>query len=839
MSQRELRLGFAMGGGVSLGTFCGAALCQSIKLAILRAVDRDGKPYDRVVVDVFSGASAGAMALGLMLRTLIEAPQAARTQAEARLKAEFGPTGEFDQNNPADWRRDALIRAECAMMMQERAWGREITIDGLLGRSPAGAHRDLGQLSSILDRREVDRIARDLLMPPAGGWNPAAARAGDKGGVLADRVLFACTLANLTPIVSDARTEVAITEAGFIGLADGGTSRTHRELRVFDLRLSDATGSPFAEEDSNPRRWCRYHSGTELPGEIGDLRAENTWKKIAATAVAAGAFPLAFEPVVLNRSSYEFGPNLWPASCGASHEADGTPRKFPFTYIDGGTFNNEPIREAFRLASFIDGQPLEAGADFDRRIVFVDPFVDPTPPAVRVPVHAKFGTSDARWIAKASLDRLVPGHLLSLLSAIMNESRVIEADKIYQVRDDFKHRKELRERLRGMLTSKPTHPTLAALRDFAQNMLHSDRLRSMIPSGPLTVAGELDRIRREVAEFIQQSANFAQMGDAQTFLARTNMATDPSAGEWLYLLACLSLDITMDLIGKNDERCLVAVAPFSFTGADSAPVSIPLPGSPLEGFAGFCSLVHRPTEFKVARFCAQHFLEFCGVIAPGPTPPISQPDPVSGFELSPDDRRRFDSDYARGLNLLAQRVKEMVETSHLLSIGMFTGMALSKIGDMLANLIRDLGKPAIPADLQTREYEIRVIVERAGLEIDTFDGDDVPSMPAESPVAAPIPTPTWWIRASLNFDPATGRWSGPGVRADGNSDLLRVDIGGSSIFQGPYASLELPTDPMLLIAAWQTPNPTLIVKLTPRDSDHGDAGAWSFDPCITALDETL
>ncbi len=837
MSQRELRLGFAMGGGVSLGTFCGAALCQSIKLAILRGVGKNQQPYDHVVVDVFSGASAGAMALGLLLRTLIEAPAAIRVQAEARLTAEFGPTGEFDAATPTGWRRDALIRAECAMMMQERAWGKEITIGGLLGREPDGSQREIGHIGSILDRREVDRIARDLLMPPTGAWDPAAARADARGGVLADRVLFACTLANMTPIVSDARSEIAITEAGFIGLADGGTSRTHRELRVFDLHLGDATGIPFAEEDTNPRRWCRYHSGNELPGEIGDLRSPKTWRKIAATVVAAGAFPLAFEPVVLNRSSYEFGPNLWPVACGPAHDTNGTPRKFPFTYVDGGTFNNEPIREAFRLASFIDGQPLDPGVEFDRRIVFVDPFVDPTQPSVRAPVHAKFGTDDGKWIQKSSLDRLVPGHVLSLLSAVMDESRVIEADKVYQVRRDFKERDSLRLVLRGILTAKPSHRPLADLHQYANDVLRSDRLLSMIPPGPLTVPGELDRIRREVAGIVADSPMVGQMGDATTFLSRVNMGTDPAAGEWLYLLACLALDITMDLIGKNDEHCLIAVAPFSFPGDGSAPIAIPLPGSPLEGFSGFCSLVHRPLEFRVARFCAQHFLELCGVIAPGPTPPLNQPDAAGRFELSMHDRRLFDTDCARGLDLLAARVKDMVESSHLLSIGWFTGLALSKIGDMIAKVIRDMAKPQVLPGLAPREYEIRVVVERDGLEIDTSDGNDVPSIPAEPQENAP----TWWIGCSLTFDPATGRWSGPGVNVDGIVDHLRVDIDGS-IFAGPYAMLELPTDATLLNAAWQTPNPTLVVRLTPRDSDHGDVGgvgAWSFDPGVTALDETL
>jgi len=51
-----LRIGFAMGGGNSLGTFNGAALSQALKLLLLRGIDRNGEPYERVEVDVFSGA---------------------------------------------------------------------------------------------------------------------------------------------------------------------------------------------------------------------------------------------------------------------------------------------------------------------------------------------------------------------------------------------------------------------------------------------------------------------------------------------------------------------------------------------------------------------------------------------------------------------------------------------------------------------------------------------------------------------------------------------------------------------------------------------------------------
>ena len=76
-----LKLGFVLGGGVSLGSFSASALAESLKQLILFADyetgERDAtgrairKAYESVEVDVFSGASAGAMSLAIMLRCLV------------------------------------------------------------------------------------------------------------------------------------------------------------------------------------------------------------------------------------------------------------------------------------------------------------------------------------------------------------------------------------------------------------------------------------------------------------------------------------------------------------------------------------------------------------------------------------------------------------------------------------------------------------------------------------------------------------------------------------------------------------------------------------------------
>ncbi|MBK7637016.1 MAG: hypothetical protein IPJ13_24110 [Saprospiraceae bacterium] len=53
------------------------------------------------------------------------------------------------------------------------------------------------------------------------------------------------------------------------------------------------------------------------------------------------------------------------------------PEYLNFAYVDGGTFNNEPIKEAFKLGAFIDFQANDPNLrrKEDRLILFVDPAV--------------------------------------------------------------------------------------------------------------------------------------------------------------------------------------------------------------------------------------------------------------------------------------------------------------------------------------------------------------------------------------------------------------------------------------------------------------------------------
>jgi len=102
---KTLKLGFAMGGGVSLGTFSGAALSETIKQAVLRAGYHSNdngeevfQEYDKVVIDVFAGASAGSMSLAIMLRGLAHQTPEERIRAENMLRSD--PAINFDTLGP-------------------------------------------------------------------------------------------------------------------------------------------------------------------------------------------------------------------------------------------------------------------------------------------------------------------------------------------------------------------------------------------------------------------------------------------------------------------------------------------------------------------------------------------------------------------------------------------------------------------------------------------------------------------------------------------------------------------------------------------------------------------
>ena len=644
-----LKMGFAMGGGIALGTFSGAALGETIKLAILRGKDKQGQPFERVEVDVFSGASAGSMSLGLMLRSLVHQTPSQTTSAEAKLTTQFGDEfTHFDNNKKPD-----LIAAQVLQDLQHDAWVDDVDMKGLLAKNrhePIG--RRLKHTAGILNRAAVDDVARKYF-----GFDPLVLDTenpfADKR-ILADRVLYASALSNMTPILNDARDELPTTTGGNAVLADGMTSRTHRELRVFDLHFGDKSDTSFDDDTLHPKRWVRYHMGNEQSGLIGNMTepAATVWQKMAATAVSSGAFPLAFEPVVLERKRFEYGEALWPQEL-----KDAGKDRANFTYTDGGTFNNEPIREAFRMAAFIDSH--DDRPNTERWVVFVDPSVSSTATSFKVPVHQRYTLEDPQFgnldgydlEPRHSLDRLIP-QIFSIIGAISNQSRALEGDKIYQVSKKFDKRDALRPIIQASLDATPTIGTLDKLKKQIETTLQKNRVLMMVPATPLTIKGELRRIIREIPHLSVLT------GLEQALIHALETGDDGFANKalWLEALSYILLDMTMNLAGKNRNAKLISIGPIRNPGA-APPDPIALPGGKLGAFGGFTHKPARHMDTEIGKWCATKFLEAADCIQT--RPPEDEP------KLTELQETAYQKDLEKGTEDLVNRLFSILTEGHV------------------------------------------------------------------------------------------------------------------------------------------------------------------------------
>jgi predicted acylesterase/phospholipase RssA len=772
--KKQLRLGFAMGGGVSLGAFSGIALTEAIKLAVAHAA-----PDEEVVVDVFSGASAGAMSLALMLRSLIHADAASLGDARKQVASQFSDL--FGKLSPK--RQEDLAMAQYAQNVQRKVWEVEINLDELLG----GEKIDLTHSPGILDRGAVDRIAQLYLTLPKG-------IDFEKKRLLGPRVLFAATLSNLTPLVADGRDDQDP------GLADGMTSHFHRDLRVFDLRFFPVA-QPI-DEIRDPKCWCRYHLGEQKDGSLGDLRSQHTWAKIAATGIAAGAFPFAFGPVVLKRDQWEFDfgwPKVLPESIV----------EFPFTYVDGGVFNNEPIREAFRLASFLDAQemqlPVDARAEITRKIIFVDPNIDQKSLDLRMPLHARWFLQKANRLGsfdgldlerKTTLEMLIPT-AMSIAGAVFEESNVVEGDNIHGIHELFAMRAELRKQLASAFTQAPTEKVLRELSTKCSDILKENR-KARIPSAGLELWHELERIAKE-----EKWTDLA--GKAYAFVSRPDPHQDPDAARWLTALVFLSFDLASDLAGKNAEIKPIAIAPM----IDGVPKK--LPGGELAGFAGFASHANARYERELAQHAATEKLIQAKLIPASARRDRPRP-------MTPLERERFARDIKLALGRLGTRVAEVLKRSHLeIFLPGIDSLIIGVAGGFVRRLLED-----VPLDEPRSKlhYELRVNVPDRSYEFDGEGLGDQDIRPVE------LEPHRFALITFADYDPIAKTWSGAHLE-DGRMIIDRNLRGGS-------IRLPLPSHADVL-SANLTPHPIFVCALPAS----GDPPLWKAYPGVTPLEDEL
>lgn len=621
-----LRLSCAMGGGLSLGTFSAGALTEALKSAIIHAYlhkDPLGKrAYSDVVLDSGFGASAGAITIGLIIRALTDRTDREAEDADQDLREQY-----TDRLDVLSMRKDSegkpfwekLVAVQHAQNLQKKVWTEKTQVKYLLSASDGDSEEvsqsdnPLKYKPSVFNRTVQEDIAREVLKLNQEGQNFI------RRELLAPRVVFGCTLSALIPFELDEQpvgAEAVPDEEIRLGLRDASRQRIHQDYRIFDLFFDgDAESASYAltpdeprvaseqDKESNafPGRWFRYREGIKIKGVNGDLRTQKAWATFSATAIASGTFPIAFEPVNLRRSRWEYPDELWEKTFGDREKA-------VIPYGDGGMMENEPLREAFRVANFLDSlaAPEE---NIERWVLFVDPFVNTEERSLNasflkthhaVKINYAFGALKRTGILeKPSLNRMVP-NAFSLLTALRNQTKVNEIQKSTEIRRKLRLRDDERKEILKKRAKNPAPDLVRDLRARCRKALEHTQKNSLIPSYTLSLVSEMLRVASEESESGHFSAfdrdyceTFAEADDS----AIGNYPQQDLSSLWI-MLELIYLDTAYGLTGKRTAAKPVVITPV-IRKHDRA--HIPLLGQTFSSFGGFMSQSIAEHDFNLGR----------------------------------------------------------------------------------------------------------------------------------------------------------------------------------------------------------------------------------------------
>lgn len=465
---KTLRICLAMGGGVSLGSFSGGSLTEALKLLILYGKDKNGAPYEKVIVDGMSGASAGAIALTIMLKSLIDykgmLSLADENLTEEDLVKEIEET--YFKENPmqASNHRDieTLKALQLAQKIQYKIWVEEVDALKLYGEKAKKSFKHNSKDGfALLERKLLEKLTKRYLMADVD------INISNKQLLNEDRVIFACSLTNLLPIeVLKSKDDTSKLEKNF---QKSTGSQSHSELRIIDFVFNHE--SETYQNKPTDDRWLKFSKSDEVDGKTKlDINSKAAWATIAASALACGAFPIAFEPVLLKRYCSEYGGkeaySQWPKqflsiqddinqaeqnqrsrfTWNSYFNEKDKPRldydSFNFPYIDGGTFNNEPIREAFKIGSFQDfDREIE---NEDRLVLFVDPIVRKDQDhSFRLNSLSAISVKSDNSIKESDEISKLTNTVSNIIGVLANQGSIKEEHKIIDVKENLKLRETI------------------------------------------------------------------------------------------------------------------------------------------------------------------------------------------------------------------------------------------------------------------------------------------------------------------------------------------------------------------------------------------------------------
>ncbi len=630
---RVLKICLAMGGGVSLGSFSGSALTEALKLLVLYGQDNDGNPYDDIVVDGMSGASAGTVALVIMLKTLIDYKAMMPHLKAVTHQSLTNDISKRYFNNDLEKTKnfsklEDLKALEVAQRVQHAIWVNELTAKELFGKEKINDYTpNINESFSLLDKQLLEKLAKQYLI------NTKIANLNNVRVLDKVRVPFACSLTNLLPIeIKKNQSNLPKLEENVIQSVG---AQNHSELRVIDFVFNnDALQNKPTDE-----RWLKLSLNPDNEAKrVFNLFGEKAWATVCASALACAAFPIAFAPVMLKRYKEEFDGHenngQWPLQFNKlnaeynrlknnnkkgvfslfNEATDNviTYKNFNFPYVDGGTFNNEPIKEAYKIGTFQDfGKDSK---NFDRLILFVDPIVrtqkyqDFTQPAL-TPIKMK----EKEAFAKDEVSKFI-GVTTSLITTLKNQGRIKEEHKISGIKENL----ELRQTIFNYLDN---NNHLSDTLDFDLIKTAYQKVTSSLKSHIISIGTRdvityfKNELKKTCTSLNQPNSRCVSIDDTefkelQVLIEKTpsNTKFDPEGYQTLKIenpedknifartIFKIIFDFSLNTDGKNENATRVAILPIN-----SKNNIISLPGEELSAFGGFASLKARQYAFNYGK----------------------------------------------------------------------------------------------------------------------------------------------------------------------------------------------------------------------------------------------
>jgi hypothetical protein len=353
-------LGLVLGGTVSAGTYTAGAL--DFLLEALEGWHANPQPLHRVIVKVTTGTSGGAVCAAILgLLSSRKVPHIGADATPAGQQANPVATG-----NPL-W----------------DLWVNEFQMARLMQTDDLNDDADLGSGATVQPEQHVPSLIDCRMIDEAGAQ--LAAIGNTPGETLS---------------YFEAPFRISVTVANLRGVP-------YQILNV--PTLGDFSGAAFVQHDDFA--WFAFPNGaspTVAPNSLGK-REDEFWlgegggsgfvgyDTLVTYATASAAMPIGLAARALSRPAehYQYRPRVRPIAGAPGYTIDwpepdwtGLPDTeqtgvYSCTYVDGGTFNNDPVSLVHHALAGLIGVNPRGKSDARRAIFMIDPLADEPKPIAK------------------------------------------------------------------------------------------------------------------------------------------------------------------------------------------------------------------------------------------------------------------------------------------------------------------------------------------------------------------------------------------------------------------------------------------------------------------------